>query len=188
VKCVWFPSLRYTAELITSGMHIYDPFMWISNSSFRFLGRNIGYQTLVKSVLHQCVTCARARAIVPGQLMGQLPRTRVPAPARTFLHCSVDFVGRDTSLLWQKNYIAQDIAVFICLATRAVHLELVGGYSNFCVSRCIYSILYAPRIVYRYVFRQRNKFYRCGQELTRSYQDDLQDPDFQNRTASDKVS
>lgn len=37
-------------------------------------------RSLVKSIIHDCVTCARERAAIPVQLMDQLPRARVTAP------------------------------------------------------------------------------------------------------------
>lgn len=88
---------------------------------------------LVKSVIHQCVVCAREKAAVPTQLMGQLPRHRVTAPTRAFLHCGLDYAGsistRASSGIGIKSH-KYYIAIFVCLAPQAVHLELVSGYST----------------------------------------------------------
>jgi len=48
-------------------------------------------RTLVKSVLHQCVTCAsKSCRSTNGPVTS---RSSVRAPVRAFLHCSVDFAG-----------------------------------------------------------------------------------------------
>ena len=86
----------------------------------------------IKAILHRCVTCIRWRATTGQQLMGDLPAARV-TPARPFLHVGVDYAGPLTLLRTRgrgqrthKGYIA----LFVCLSTRAVHLELVSDYST----------------------------------------------------------
>lgn len=64
------------------------------------------------------------------QLMGQLPSIRVK-PGHTFAHTSVDYFGP----VLVKRYNAARVkimdkayvAVFVCMKTRAVHLELVSS-------------------------------------------------------------
>ncbi|XP_014487250.1 PREDICTED: uncharacterized protein LOC106751021, partial [Dinoponera quadriceps] len=90
-------------------------------------------RNIAKTVIHHCVTCTRERASVPSQLMGDLPSVRVTAPARSFLHCGLDYAGpvsiRVSSGRGIKSRKAY-IALFICLATQAIHLELVSDYST----------------------------------------------------------
>lgn len=90
-------------------------------------------RTLVKAAIHSCVVCTRERAEVPTQLMGDLPSVRVKAPGRSFQHCGLDYAGpllvrasAGRGITCRKAYIA----LFICLATRAIHLELVSDYST----------------------------------------------------------
>ncbi|XP_011171119.1 uncharacterized protein LOC105203893 [Solenopsis invicta] len=123
--------------------------------------------------------------------MGQLPRARVSAPARAFLHCGVDFAGPVATRASSGRGIASRkgyIAVFICLSTRAVHLELVGGYSTsafldaysrFCARRGLPTDVYSDN---------GTSFISADKELTKVYSDTLRGPDFLNRTASDRVS
>ncbi|XP_029673482.1 uncharacterized protein LOC115241712 [Formica exsecta] len=63
--------------------------------------------------------------------MASLPRKRV-TPARPFLHTGVDYAGlillRTTKGRGHRAYKAF-ISVFICLSTRAVHLEVVSDYT-----------------------------------------------------------
>ncbi|XP_029677950.1 uncharacterized protein LOC115244447 [Formica exsecta] len=86
---------------------------------------------LVKEVIHRCVTCVRWRAATQQQIMENLPRLRV-TPARSFLSNGVDYAGpiqlRTTKGRGHRAYKAF-IAVFVCLSTKAVHLEIVSDYS-----------------------------------------------------------
>ncbi|XP_054289554.1 uncharacterized protein LOC129004885 [Macrosteles quadrilineatus] len=91
----------------------------------------VGGRPIVKRELLKCVTCARYRSQRAQQLMGQLPPTRT-SPSRPFLHSGVDYAGPFVIKTWHgkraKTYKGY-IAVFICSATSAIHLELVSNYS-----------------------------------------------------------
>lgn len=83
-----------------------------------------------KHILH-CVICTRFRQRRAQQLMGQLPASRV-TPARPFLHSGIDYAGPFTIKTWKgknaRTYKAY-VALFVCFATSAVHLELVTDYT-----------------------------------------------------------
>lgn len=90
-----------------------------------------GGRRTVKNLIHRCIICHRHRAKAAEQLMGQLPVSRV-RPARPFSYVGVDYAGpfnmkpnlpRSTTRL--KGYIA----VFVCMATKAIHLEVVSEMS-----------------------------------------------------------
>lgn len=90
-----------------------------------------GRQT-VKSVLHRCLPCLRYQASSAYQKMGDLPPARVK-PSRPFMHSGVDYAGpfrvRTTpgrGHASRKGYIV----VFICLSTKAVHLEAASDYTT----------------------------------------------------------
>ncbi|XP_018402056.1 PREDICTED: uncharacterized protein LOC108779188 [Cyphomyrmex costatus] len=123
--------------------------------------------------------------------MGQLPQSRVTAPNRAFLHCGVDYAGpiavRASGGRGYKSHKSY-IAVFVCLATRAIHLELVGGYSTtafldayarFTARRGLPGVMYSDN---------GTTFTGADRELKRAYQDALRDPTFQNNIASDRVA
>ncbi|XP_039435277.1 uncharacterized protein LOC120417340 [Culex pipiens pallens] len=66
------------------------------------------------------------------QLMGSLPSVRTN-PARPFVHCGVDFAGPilvRTSNLRTAKTVKGYVVVFVCLATKAVHLEAVSDLST----------------------------------------------------------
>lgn len=88
-------------------------------------------RSTVKRLISRCVTCAHWRAGIPRQLMSKLPRARV-TPSRALLHTGVDYAGpirlRTSKGRGHKAYKAF-IAVFVCLSTRAIHLEAVSDYT-----------------------------------------------------------
>lgn len=90
-------------------------------------------RSIVKQIIFQCLPCIPERAQVPQQLMGHLPQARISAPARPFLHCGVDYAGPMLTRASAGCGITSRkacIALFVCLASRAIHLELVSSYST----------------------------------------------------------
>ncbi|XP_077257956.1 uncharacterized protein LOC143895050 isoform X1 [Temnothorax americanus] len=141
--------------------------------------------------IHNCVTCTRERAAVPTQIMGNLPEPRVTSTIRSFLHCGVDYAGpvliRASSgrgITSRKAYIA----LFICLSTKAIHLELGGdystpaflnAYSRFCARRGLPQCMYSDN---------GTTFVGADREMHRAYKSAVQDPNFLNLTASDNIT
>lgn len=92
----------------------------------------IRVKNLIKTHIHKCIVCARHRAISRPQLMGDLPEARI-TPARPFLNSGIDFAG-PLQVLMSKGRGAKTrkayIAIFVCMATKAIHLELVGDLTS----------------------------------------------------------
>ncbi|XP_029161043.1 uncharacterized protein LOC114932808 [Nylanderia fulva] len=87
---------------------------------------------IVRSVIGQCVICSRHRANLSSQKMAHLPEIRTNV-ARPFLKVGVDYAGPLPVRAFagrghqsRKAYIA----LFVCLITRAVHIELVTDLSS----------------------------------------------------------
>jgi hypothetical protein len=86
----------------------------------------------VRKATHQCLICFRFKTSKASQLMGQLPEERVN-PTRPFTNAGVDYAGpfyikhggQRSKVLTKGN-----IALFICLSTKAIHLELVPDLST----------------------------------------------------------
>lgn len=82
--------------------------------------------------VQRCTTCFRYAANPQQQIMGALPAARV-VPSRPFRNCAMDYSGaiqvrsaRGRGQHATKAYIA----VFVCLATKAVHIELAGDLTT----------------------------------------------------------
>lgn len=86
----------------------------------------------VKMFVRKCVTCKRYAAASQNQLMGQLPTSRV-TPARAFRHSGVDFAGpinvRTAKGRGHQSYKGY-ICLFVCMVTKAVHLEAISDLSS----------------------------------------------------------
>jgi len=87
-------------------------------------------RSVVKQCIHRCVTCVRWRAAAE-QLMANLPRARV-TPTRPFQVSGVDYAGPiflRTSPGRRHKTSKAFLMVFVCLSTRAIHLEVASNYS-----------------------------------------------------------
>lgn len=89
---------------------------------------------LARQVVHRCITCFKNKPKPLHQIMGQVPDVRLN-PGRPFQVCGVDFGG---PFIIKENFVRTQktlkvyVALFICLSTRAVHIELVSGLSSEC--------------------------------------------------------
>lgn len=79
--------------------------------------------------MKECVTCAIFKPRPLGQLMGNLPQARISIPEKVFENCAIDFAGpitTKTSKLRTAPIIKSYIAIFVCLASKALHIEAVS--------------------------------------------------------------
>lgn len=86
----------------------------------------------VKRIIHNCIICFRFRAQPMTQIMADLPSERVVI-SRPFQKVSIDYGGYfllKSSHLKKAPLVKAYIAIFICMATRAIHIELVTSLSS----------------------------------------------------------
>lgn len=106
----------------------------------------ISMRSVVRNVIHKCIRCFRFNAKRCSQLMGNLPKPRVEID-KAFTHTGVDCAG-PINLRMSKGRGAKSykgyIVLFICLCTKAVHIEAVSdmttpgflaAYRRFCSRR-----------------------------------------------------
>ncbi|XP_036146070.1 uncharacterized protein LOC105830105 [Monomorium pharaonis] len=147
-------------------------------------------RNLIKSINYSCVVCSRYRALPVSQIMADLPAARV-TPSRPFMHCGVDYAGPFHVLpvqrRGQKSFKAY-VSVFVCLATRAIHLELVNDYSTnrflaafkrFVARRGLPSNMYSDN---------GTNFRGADRELKRVFKILVRDPNLITHLASDGVT
>ena len=88
----------------------------------------VGGRTLARTVCQQCIICKKKAARASSQMIGQLPPARVE-PHYVFLHTGMDFCGPFNV---RQGYTRKPVeikvylAIFICFATKAIHLEVVS--------------------------------------------------------------
>ncbi|RVE42242.1 hypothetical protein evm_013101 [Chilo suppressalis] len=92
----------------------------------------IGLKSAVKCCIRNCKTCVIDKARIKHQLMGQLPAVRVN-PHRAFTNSGVDYAGpilmrasKGRGHHTTKGYIC----LFVCMSTRAIHLEAVTDLTS----------------------------------------------------------
>ena len=79
--------------------------------------------------IKKCITCFRFNSGPTQQLMGDLPSSRIEVPERAFSCVGLDFAGPLTfkdGTECVKGYVA----VFICFASKAVHLEGISSLTS----------------------------------------------------------
>ncbi|XP_045500327.1 uncharacterized protein LOC123697818 isoform X1 [Colias croceus] len=89
-------------------------------------------KSTVKKYIHKCIICAKLKASSSCQLMGDLPKARV-TPARPFINSGVDFAGPYDILMTRARGVKTTkayISIFVCMCTKAIHIELVGDLSS----------------------------------------------------------
>lgn len=90
---------------------------WITNSQHR-----------IKEIISKCVKCFAMRANTMTQIMADLPAARVSMCEKPFTNVAVDYTGE---IVYKLNKIRNSktaksyIAIFVCMAVKAMHLELV---------------------------------------------------------------
>lgn len=100
---------------------------YVARSYWILHGRNIA-----KMVVRRCVNCFKYNAKASQQMMGNLPNVRL-TPTRPFKHSGVDYAGPITlkqstarNTVTTKGYIC----LFICMVSKALHLEAVTSLST----------------------------------------------------------
>ncbi|XP_054272649.1 uncharacterized protein LOC128992929 [Macrosteles quadrilineatus] len=89
-------------------------------------------RNIVRQRTFKCLRCFKLKAETFSPMMADLPSQRVNV-SRAFLHVGVDFAGPLTmreSLRRKATTAKTYICVFVCMATKALHLELVTALST----------------------------------------------------------
>lgn len=131
------PKHHYFTDLVIKQAHKYTlhggpTLMSTFLSNYWIFGRS----SQIKKIIGSCVICFPHRSKPSVQLMADLPINRV-TQHRAFLHSGVDFAGPFITKTFtgrtrgrhanptQKSYVA----IFVCLATKALHIDLVSDMS-----------------------------------------------------------
>lgn len=87
---------------------------------------------VAKSIVQRCVTCFKYAAKTSQQIMGNLPHVRLNV-SRPFKHSGVDYAGPitiKTSSLRSSSTTKGYICLFVCMVTKAIHLEAVSNLTT----------------------------------------------------------
>ncbi len=120
--------------LLCSTLHVthHHPGISALHASFSSTYLISGLRNLLKKLSRACALCQRAYAKPISHLMGMLPAARTtPTPA--FYVTGVDFAG---PLYIRQGHVRKPVpvktyaALFICMVTKAVHIELCASLSS----------------------------------------------------------
>ncbi|XP_055633747.1 uncharacterized protein LOC129774074 [Toxorhynchites rutilus septentrionalis] len=91
---------------------------------------------VLNNVLKKCQQCANQRAQPQAPEMAPLPDSRITPHLPTFTHCGVDYFGPYEVAIRRKSIEKRWGVIFTCLASRAVHIEMVEKLDSDCFIRC----------------------------------------------------
>ena len=114
--------------------------------------------------IKKCVTCFRFNSGPTQQLMGDLPSSRIEVPERAFSCVGLDFAGPLTfknGTQCVKGYVA----VFICFASKAVHLEAVSSLMSDAVAAALRRFIARPGIPSQIVSDNATNFVGARRDL-----------------------
>jgi len=128
------PASQHFTKLIASAEHIrlHHAGPQLLTASLRDKYWIPRIRNLVKTIIHHCLTCYKFKAQATQQLMGELPSHRVQ-PSRPFLTTGIDYAGPISLRLGtprSKTITKGYIAIFVCFATKAVHIEVVTSLTT----------------------------------------------------------
>jgi len=128
------PPAHHITELITMNEHLK-----LLHAGPQFLSASLRQQywmlrmkQVIRPVLHHCLPCFKLKAVASQQLMGQLPLARVTVSC-LFVNAEIDYVGPfeiKSGNTRSKTITKCYVALFICMATKAIHLELVSNLTT----------------------------------------------------------
>jgi hypothetical protein len=117
------PSQLQKSELWLNG----PQFLQTSGKYWPVAGRNS-----VRQVLRRCISCYRTNPKAMTPVMGNLPACRLQ-PCRPFIKSGVDYAGPfiiKEGVYKRKRLLKAYIALFVCMTTKAVHIELVSDLTT----------------------------------------------------------
>ncbi|CAK9834532.1 hypothetical protein ANTRET_LOCUS11048 [Anthophora retusa] len=86
----------------------------------------IAGKSIVKQILHKCISCCKYNPKTPQYIMGNLPKNRI-RQSRPFESVGIDYCGPffiKEKKFRNRNKLKCYVVVFVCFATKAIHLEL----------------------------------------------------------------
>lgn len=86
-------------------------------------------RTNLRRIAHDCIVCRTRKSRPVPPLMGSLPAARLAHHTLPFTHCGLDYFGPMEVTIGRRREKRYG-ALFTCLSTRAVHLELANSLST----------------------------------------------------------
>lgn len=129
---VILPANSKFTELLIRSTHIFDTMhggVQMTLAALRTRFWIVSVRNTAKRIIRKCVVCFRFNKTLMKQRMADLPAFRTQR-ARPFAYVGCDYAGYfevKTSERRNASYAKGYVALFVCLATKAIHLELVNS-------------------------------------------------------------
>ena len=131
---VLLPSYHHVTDLIIREVHHASLHAGLQSTLFAVRHRFwlLDGKGQVRKIIRRCNVCIRHRPVTVQSKMSALPPSRVQQSA-VFSHVGVDFFG--PVLLKEKKFKNRTTikgygCIFICMATKAIHIEIVSDLST----------------------------------------------------------
>ncbi|KAL1447599.1 hypothetical protein WDU94_003635 [Cyamophila willieti] len=132
---VILPAKEHVVKLIVEHYHRFNlhtgPHLLLSILRRKFW--ILGGRNFVRQIVQSCNICFKLSPKSQNPFMSNLPKERVLASCKAFLNIALDFMGPfQVSLSRRRGQKSQKayICIFVCLATKAVHLEVASDLST----------------------------------------------------------
>jgi hypothetical protein len=89
----------------------------------------LGAKDVIRQVTRKCVKCFKYKPTQASQFMGDLPIHRVVIH-HAFVNVGLDYCGPITLKLTRRTSTKAYVAIFVCMATKACHIELVSDLTS----------------------------------------------------------
>lgn len=92
----------------------------------------VGGKNLARQTVFNCIRCFKSKPKSITHIMGSLPEHRVQPTLRPFVNTGIDYAGPFLTHRGGRSQvkIKSYVALFVCFATKAVHLELVSDLTS----------------------------------------------------------
>lgn len=168
---ILLPSNHHVTELIVKQEHIRHlhaggqaTLAAVRQKYWPIAGRDT-----IRKFLYKCITCFRNQPRNSIKLlMGDLPKDRL-VPGRPFATVSLDYAGPiliKSSLTRSKSKSKAYICIFVCLTTKAVHLEIVTDLSTETFLNCLKRFIGRRGIVSTIISDNATCFRRANKDLS----------------------
>uniref|UniRef100_A0A8D8TJ91 Integrase catalytic domain-containing protein n=1 Tax=Cacopsylla melanoneura TaxID=428564 RepID=A0A8D8TJ91_9HEMI len=132
---VILPSKEQVVKLIVEHYHRFNlhtgPHLLLSILRRKFW--ILGGRNFVRHIVQSCNICFKLSPKSQNPFMSDLPKDRVLASCKAFLNIALDFMGPfQVSLSRRRGQKCEKayICIFVCLATKAIHLEVASDLST----------------------------------------------------------
>jgi hypothetical protein len=181
---ILLPNDHHVTKLIVEQTHIENLHSG-AEGTLAALRQNywiISPRSLIRQVIHRCNSCFRCNPKRVTQMMGDLPACRLESN-RPFLVSGVDYLGpiliKESTGRGKRNVKAY-VSIFVCLVTKAVHLELVGNLTTESFLGALHRLI-ARRGHVRHLYSDNgSNFIGAANQETKKFKSFLKSSEFQS--------